>query len=374
VDASQQQAIALNPYYPVFLAEKFPFSHAHWMPGLISTMPSLSRQCNETFRISGLRFPNPRGSHLRTRTPSAIHTPLIRLRTEQANVASLDLDQKSSLEIAQIINREDATVAAAVARALPQIGLAIELVAAALRRGGRLIYVGSGTSGRIAALDALECPPTFNTDPRTVQFIIAGGEKALASASEGSEDSATAGRKDMGKRKPAKKDVVLGIAASGRTPFTVAAVVEARRRGAHTIALTCNPDSPLERAAHLAIVTQVGPEVLAGSSRMKAGTAHKMVLNMISTAAMTRLGYVYGNLMVNVAPKNEKLLQRALGILERATGADQESARNALEASGNRTPVALVMLAANVTPRQAVASLGKAKGNVRRAITIAKRE
>ncbi len=295
---------------------------------------------------------------------------LRRLRTEQPNHAADDLDRKSSLEIAKLINAEDATVALAVTRALPQIARAIDQVSAALRRGGRLIYVGAGTSGRIAALDAVECQPTFNTD--RVQFIIAGGPKALASASEVSEDNSKAGRDEMSRRKPTKHDVVLGIASSGRTPFTVAAITEARRRGARTIALTCNPNSPLERAAHFAIVTQVGPEVLAGSSRMKAGTAHKMVLNIISTAAMTRLGYVYGNLMVNVAPKNEKLLQRAIAILEQATGANHESARRTLAASGNRTPVALVMLAAGVTRPQAIAALKKANANVRQAIALAK--
>jgi N-acetylmuramic acid 6-phosphate etherase len=297
---------------------------------------------------------------------------LRRLRTEQPNDAALDLDQKSSLEIAALINSEDITVALAVTRVLPQIARAIDVVAAALRRGGRLIYVGAGTSGRIAALDAVECPPTFNTDPRSVQFVVAGGNKALASESETSEDDAQAGRKEISHRKPTKNDVVLGIASSGRTPFTVEAVAEARRRGARTIALTCNPDSPLERAAHLAIVTQVGPEVLAGSSRMKAGTAHKMVLNMISTGAMTRLGYVYGNLMVNVAPKNEKLKQRAVAILERATGADHETASQALKASGNRTPVALVMLAANVSRAEATAALKKSNSNVRQGIAIAR--
>ena len=300
--------------------------------------------------------------------PSTLH----HLHTEQPNHAAGDLDQKSSLDIAHLINAEDATVALAVNRALPQIARAIDQVAAGLRQGGRLIYVGAGTSGRIAALDAVECPPTFNTNPRSVQFIIAGGAKALASASEISEDDAQAGREEMSRRKPTKHDVVLGIASSGRTPFTVAAIERARQRGAHTIALTCNPNSPLERAAHFAIVTQVGPEVLAGSSRMKAGTAHKMVLNMISTAAMTRLGYVYGNLMVNVAPKNEKLLQRAIGILEQATGASHESATKALKASGNRTPVAVVMLAAGVTRAQATSALKKAKANVRQAIAIAK--
>ena len=297
---------------------------------------------------------------------------LCRLRTEQANASASDLDCKSSLEMACLINTEDATVAAAVGRALPQIARAIDVVTAAIRRGGRLIYVGAGTSGRLGALDAVECQPTFNTD--RVQFIIAGGAKALASASEISEDDVKAGRGEIARRKPTKKDVVLGIASSGRTPFTVAALGEARRRGARTIALTCNPKSPLERAAHFAIVTEVGPEVLAGSSRMKAGTAHKMVLNMISTGAMTRLGYVYGNLMVNVAPKNSKLIERAVGILERATGVDSATARRALAASGNRTPVALVMLAAGATRPQAAAALKRTGRDVRRAIVTARPE
>jgi len=295
---------------------------------------------------------------------------LPQLHTEQPNRAASDLDRKSSLDIARLINAEDATVAQAVSRALPQIARAIDQVAAALRRGGRLIYVGAGTSGRIAALDSLEILPTFNSDK--IHFIIAGGPKALSSATEISEDDSKAGRQEMSRRKPTRHDVVLAIASSGRTPFTLAAVTEARRRGAHTIALTCNPNSPLERAANFAIVTQVGPEVLAGSSRMKAGTAHKMVLNIISTAAMTRLGYVYGNLMVNVAPKNSKLLDRAVRILQQATGATRESATQALKASGNRTPVALVMLAAQVNRAEATSALKKAKANVRQAIANAK--
>jgi N-acetylmuramic acid 6-phosphate etherase len=233
------------------------------------------------------------------RSNSNLSSNLRRLRTEQSNDAAQDLDCKSSLEIARLINAEDATLAATVAHALPQIARAIDLVAAALRGGGRLIYVGAGTSGRIAALDAAECPPTFNID--RVQFIIAGGPKALASDSEISEDDSRQGREEMARRNPGKHDVIIGIASSGRTPFTLAAVELAHHCGARTIALTCNPGSPLERAAHFAIVTPVGPEVLAGSSRMKAATAHKMVLNMISTGAMSRLGYVYGNLMVNVA-------------------------------------------------------------------------
>ncbi|MGA3172684.1 MAG: N-acetylmuramic acid 6-phosphate etherase [Chthoniobacteraceae bacterium] len=294
------------------------------------------------------------------------------LSTEQILPAARDLDRKSSLEIVRLINREDATIAAAVRRALPQIARAIDEVATGIRAGGGLIYVGAGTSGRIGALDASEIPPTFNTDPRTVQFIMAGGPKALAASTEASEDDTALAVKEMKKRKPGKHDVILGIATSGRTPFTIAAVEYARRRGARTIALTCNRNSPLERAAHFAIVTEVGPEVLAGSSRMKAGTAHKMVLNMISTGAMTRLGYVYGNLMVNVWTKNEKLIQRATRILQQATGADHDSATRALEASGNRTPVAVVMLAANVTRAQAATALKKYKGNVRQAISHAR--
>ncbi len=270
------------------------------------------------------------------------------------------------------MNDQDATVAPAVRRALPQIARAIDVIADGLRHGGRLIYVGAGTSGRLGALDASEIPPTFNTVPRTVQFIMAGGPKALGASTEASEDDTDLATTEIRKRKPGKHDIILGIATSGRTPFTIAAVEYARRRGAHTIALTCNRNSPLERAADFAIVTEVGPEVLAGSSRMKAGTAHKMVLNMISTGAMTRLGYVYGNLMVNVWTKNVKLVQRAIRIVEQATGSDHESARQALKTSGNRTPVAVVMLAAGVNRPKAQAALKKSKGHVREAIAVAK--
>jgi N-acetylmuramic acid 6-phosphate etherase len=296
---------------------------------------------------------------------------LHRLRTERSNANAQDLDCKSSLELARIINAEDATVAASVAKVLPQIARTIDLVVAALRKGGRIIYVGAGTSGRIGVLDSAECRPTFNTD--RIQYLIAGGTRALGSESEVSEDDSKDGRSQMRLRKPTKHDVVFGIAASGRTPFTLAALECARASGARTIALTCNPNSPLERSAHFAIVTQVGPESLAGSSRMKAATAHKMVLNMISTAAMCRLGYVYGNLMVNVVPKNEKLKQRALSILQTASGADFDAAQRALETSGNRTPVALVMLIAGVRKAAAIASLKKSSGHVRDAIAIAKK-
>ena len=305
-------------------------------------------------------------------TPSA-KSDLRQLPTEQILGAAANLDQMTSLEIVQLINDEDATVAVAVRRALPQIARAIDVVADGLRRGGRLIYVGAGTSGRLGALDASEIPPTFNTSPRTVQYIMAGGPRALGASTEASEDDTALAIKEIKKRKPGRNDIVLGIATSGRTPFTIAAVEYARRRGAHTIALTCNRNSPLERASDFAIVTEVGPEVLAGSSRMKAGTAHKMVLNMISTGAMVRLGYVYGNLMVSVWTKNEKLIQRAIRIIEQATSAGHESAARALKESGNRTPVAVVMLAAGVSRAKAAAALKKTRGHLRQAITLLNR-
>jgi N-acetylmuramic acid 6-phosphate etherase len=293
------------------------------------------------------------------------------LGTEKLNPASRNLDLKSSLEIARVINAEDAKVSAAVRRALPEIARAIDLIAAALSRGGRLIYVGAGTSGRIAALDAAECPPTFGTDPKAVQFVIAGGVKALGSAVEGNEDSRKLGEQEIARKKPGRNDVVVGIAASGRTPFTIAAIQYARRRGAETVAVTCNRGSQLAKGAHLAIVTEVGPEVIAGSSRMKAGTAQKMVLNMLSTGAMTRLGHVYGNLMVNVHLKNEKLLERGVTILQKATGVGRPAAAKLLRAAGS-VPAALVMFHADVSRADAARALRAAKGNVRAAIGAAR--
>lgn len=294
------------------------------------------------------------------------------LATERSNTASTDLDRKSALEIARITNREDAKVAGAVKRALPQIAKAIDLIAAALSRGGRLIYVGTGTSGRIAALDALECPPTFDTDPELVQFVIAGGPKALGTAVEADEDSRTSGRREIAKRKMGPRDVVVGVAASGRTPFTVAALEYARGRGARTVAVTCNRNSQLEKAANIAIIAEVGPEVLAGSTRMKAGTAQKMILNMLTTGAMARLGYVYGNLMVNVHLKNEKLAERGVSILEKAASIKRAEAGRLLTAAGSRVPVALVMARACVSRATAIAALKKSRGHVRKAIEMAR--
>jgi N-acetylmuramic acid 6-phosphate etherase len=297
---------------------------------------------------------------------------LSQLATEQANRTSVDLDLKSALEVARVINAEDAKVPVAVQRALPQIARAINLIADALKRGGRLIYVGAGTSGRIAALDAAECPPTFNVDPRTIQFVMAGGPAALAAAVEANEDSRALGEREIAKKKPGRKDVVVGIAASGRTPFTIAALEYAGRKGATTIAVVSNRNTPLQRAADFAIVTEVGPEVISGSTRMKAGTAQKLVLNMLSSGAMTRLGYVYGNLMVNVTPRNSKLAARGVTILRRSAGVSRKIAEQALKAAGNSVPVALVMLQAEVDRREAERALKLASGHVRHAITAAR--
>ncbi len=304
--------------------------------------------------------------------PKRFRPTLSDLSTEQPNHASRDLDLKSSLGIARTINAEDAKVAAAVKSALPQIAHAIDLIASSLKNGGRLIYVGAGTSGRVAALDAVECPPTFNTPPRMVQFVMAGGAKALATASEANEDSRALGRREIAKKKPGKKDVVVGVAASGRTPFTVAAIQYACHRGAQTIGVTCNRDSPLEKAVHLAIVAEVGPEVISGSTRMKAGTAQKMILGMLSTGAMTRLGYVYGNLMVNVHLKNEKLIARGASILQQTTRADRKAAQKFLQEARNKLPVALVMIQARLGRMEAARALKSANGNVRQAIALAK--
>jgi N-acetylmuramic acid 6-phosphate etherase len=290
------------------------------------------------------------------------------LRTEQQNLASSGLDTLSALQIAQVINQEDKKVAAAVGRALPQIAQAIDAIADAIRSGGRLIYAGAGTSGRLAALDAAECPPTFNTDPKTVQYVIAGGDRALGHAAEYSEDLTSSGRKDMAKRKPGKKDVVVGVAASGRTPYTIGALEYARKKGAKTAALICNRGSVMGALADIEIVIDVGPEAVSGSTRMKAGSAQKMALNLLTTGAMARLGYIYGNLMVNVHTTNHKLMERGLNVLEKSAGVDRPTASKALRAAGNQVAIALIMLKTGLGRAQAGKRLKSVKGNVRQAI------
>ncbi|HCT61526.1 MAG TPA: N-acetylmuramic acid 6-phosphate etherase [Acidobacterium sp.] len=299
-----------------------------------------------------------------TRSVMDIHD----LTTETPNEASQGFDTKSALEIAKIINHEDQKVAAAVKKALPEIAEVIDWVARSIRDGGRLIYIGAGSSGRIASLDACECPPYFSTSPQTVQYIMAGGPKALASPVEVNEDSEELGKRDIARRRPSRKDVVIGLSASGRTPYVVAAVAYARERGARTACITCNQGTPLAEASDIAIVAEVGPEVVSGSTRMKAATSQKMITNMITTGAMTRLGYVYENLMVNVHMQNSKLIERGIGILIRACQIGRDEAVNVIKSAGRSVPVALVMLKAGVDKPEAVRRLANSNGNVRRAI------
>jgi N-acetylmuramic acid 6-phosphate etherase len=253
--------------------------------------------------------------------------------TEQENPRSKDLSSQSTAEIVALMNDEDATVAHAVQRVLDDVVKAVDEIVARLSKGGRLFYTGTGTSGRLGVLDASECPPTFGVSPELVQGVIAGGYNACYRAVEASEDDAEAGAFDLKQRGCRPGDVVVGIAASGRTPYTVGAVKFARELGAFTIGLTCVPGSALTEAAELSIVPVVGPEVLTGSSRLKAGTAQKMVLNMLSTATMVRLGYVSGNRMSNLQPRNVKLRERAVRIVMAEAGVDEETAVSALESS-----------------------------------------
>lgn len=253
--------------------------------------------------------------------------------TEQENPRSKDLSSQTTAEIIALMNDEDATVAAAVKRVLGDVAKAIDEIVVRLSKGGRLFYTGTGTSGRLGVLDASECPPTFGVSPELVQGVIAGGYEACYRAVEASEDDADAGGFDLKQRGFGGGDVLVGIAASGRTPYTVGAVKFARAIGAFTVGLTCVPGSPITQAAELSIVPVVGPEVLTGSSRLKAGTAQKMVLNMISTATMVRLGYVSGNRMSNLQPRNVKLRERAVRIVMAETGVDEEAARSALATS-----------------------------------------
>lgn len=291
--------------------------------------------------------------------------------TEQRNPKTMELDTMTAEQLVRVMNEEDATVAAAVARELPQIAAAVERIAQILRQGGRLIYVGAGTSGRLALLDAVECPPTFNTDPQQVQAIVAGGATSDVSSSAEVEDRADLGRQAMVERSVGSNDVVVGVAASGATPFTVAAVVEARGRGAVTVAVSCVPDSELARVAEIAITPVVGPEVLTGSTRLKAGTAQKMVMNMLSTASMVRIGKAYSNLMVEVRPSNTKLQARAERVLTEALGVTGEQAQQWLRRAEGNVKVAIVMAAAGVDRKEAVRLIAEARGQARAAIAAA---
>lgn len=293
---------------------------------------------------------------------------LDKLLTEQTNPASAGIDSLPTEGVLRIINAEDRKVAEAVAAEIPAIARAVDAVVAVLGAGGRLFYIGAGTSGRLGVLDASECPPTFSVPAELVQGIIAGGPAALSSATEASEDDPAAGRRDLLARGFRAGDVLVGIAASGRTPYVLGAIDEARRLGAVTVGISCTPDSELARAAALAITPLTGPEVLAGSTRMKAGTAQKLVLNMLTTATFIRLGYVYGNLMVNVQPRNAKLADRARRIVAEAAGVSHEHAAELLAAAGNSVRVAILMGRGSAGREEAERRLAAAGGRISEAL------
>jgi N-acetylmuramic acid 6-phosphate etherase len=294
--------------------------------------------------------------------------PQEKRRTEQRLAASKNLDRMSALQIVRLIHREDRKVADAVARELPRIAEAVESIVQAVGRGGRLIYVGAGTSGRLAMLDAVELPPTYGIAKDSVIALIAGGKRAITGAVEGAEDSASDAVRDLRAIKVDRRDVVVGIAASGTTPYVLAALRLARQRRAGTIALTANRHSPLAKLAGISIAPEVGCEVVTGSTRMKAGTSQKMVLNMLSTAAMVRLGHTYENLMIDLVMNNKKLTGRGLRILVEASGAPVSAAEHALRQSGHNLRVALVMLKKKVSATVAAQQLRAAENNLRVAL------
>ncbi len=292
-------------------------------------------------------------------------------KTERRNPRSRGIDRKSTLAILRVLNGEDARVAGAVRRELPKIARAVDAIVSALRSGGRLIYVGAGTSGRQAVLDAAECPPTFGTPQKMVQAIIAGGDRAVRFASEDAEDSAENGARELRRAGVSSRDVVVGISASGTTPFVLGALRFARSKGATTIALASNPGAAVTRGAGIAIEPDTGPEAISGSTRLKAGTAQKMVLNMLSTASMVRLGRVYNNWMIHLALTNGKLRRRGTQILREITGASASAAEHALRQTGHDLPAAIVMLKTGANAPEALRAIRETGGDVRQAIEMA---
>jgi len=290
------------------------------------------------------------------------------LLTEQSNPLSTDIDRLPVADVLAIIQLEDQKVAPAVALEIPRIAQAVDRISERVRAGGRLFYIGAGTSGRLGVLDAAECPPTFQVSPDLIQGIIAGGEPALARATEASEDDPETGARDLAAYGFRGADVLVGIAASGRTPYVLGAIDAAKRLGAVTIGISCTPDSLLSRSVEIAITPLVGPEVIAGSTRMKAGTATKLVLNMLSTALMIRLGYVFGNQMVNVQPRNSKLRDRATRIIVSATALNYERAGALLREAGDRVAVAIVMARLSLDRAAAEARLAAAGGRISQAL------
>jgi len=292
------------------------------------------------------------------------------LLTETRNPDTMHIDDQSSLEIAELINREDQRVALAVQKILPEIAKVVDHIVAAIQSGGRLFYLGAGTSGRIGILDASECPPTYGTDPELVQGLIAGGAPAILRAVEGAEDSDTLAAEDLQNKQLNAADIVIGIAASGRTPYVIGGLRYARSIGCKTAALTCSPDSEMSRVAEHSLTVLTGPEVIMGSTRMKAGTAQKMVLNMLTTATMVQLGKVYSNLMVDVQATNQKLRERAKRIVSLAAGVSPRQAEEAVQAAGGSAKLAIVMILAGVTAEEATRLLQEGHGFVAKALAL----
>ena len=293
------------------------------------------------------------------------------LLTEHRNPDSQNLDLLSTMEILRVIQREDEKVALAVRPALPDIAQAVDWIAETLRKGGRLFYIGAGTSGRLGVLDAAECPPTFNTPPEMIQAILAGGADAMFAAVEGAEDDLSLAENDLRQRRLSCDDIVVGLSASGRTPYVWGALNFSRSVGAKTVAVVCVPEAELKPVADITVSVLVGPEVIAGSTRLKAGTAQKMVLNMLSTAAMVKLGKTYGNLMIDVRATNAKLTARILRMVRDTTGASANEASDALTKAGGSAKVAIVMLLAGLSANNAYACIEQAHGSVRQALSIA---
>ncbi|MEN2466223.1 N-acetylmuramic acid 6-phosphate etherase [Ornithinibacillus sp. JPR2-1] len=293
------------------------------------------------------------------------------LVTEMRNENSMTIDTMSTSEILSVINKEDLKVALAVQQVLPDIEMAVDRIYQALKNGGRLFYVGAGTSGRLGILDAVECPPTYSTPPELVQAVIAGGPKAIEKAVEGAEDSEELGANDLAERELTELDIVVGIAASGRTPYVAGALKYAQKIGAATVSLTSNKQAVISQFADVKIEVETGPEVITGSTRMKAATAHKLILNMLTTTTMIKIGKVYENLMVDVKVSNQKLRERAINIVSTITGASYEKAEETLTQSNNEVKPAIVMIKANTTLDEAKRAIQQANGFVRKAIDIA---
>lgn len=298
----------------------------------------------------------------------SILSDLNRLISEGRNPRSMDIDLMSAAEIVELINAEDRAVPEAVGAVLPQVAAAVERIVTAFEAGGRLIYIGAGTSGRLGVLDASECPPTYGVPPTMVVGLIAGGPGALLKAVEGAEDDVAQGAADLERIAADSKDVVVGIAVSGRTPYVIGALEHAAKVGAATVALTCNPDSPIARMAEISIAPVVGPEVVTGSTRMKSGTAQKLVLNMLSTASMVRIGKTFQNLMVDMQATNKKLVARAVRVVMQATECTAEEAEAALAAAGNDMKVAILTVLTGQSVEQARTALVISGGHLREAL------